>query len=76
MNIPFVDLAAQQSRIRADLDRRISAVLDHGAYVLGPEVSELEGALAAPAGCRHVISVSSGTDALIGGFDGKGHRAW
>jgi len=65
LNIPFVDLTAQQHRIRADLDQRIAAVLDHGAYILGPEVSELEAVLAARAGCRHVISVSSGTDALL-----------
>ena len=65
MNIPFVDLAEQQRRIRADLDRRIAKVLDHGGYILGPEVTELEGALAAIAGCRHAITVSSGTDALL-----------
>ena len=65
MNIPFVDLAAQQRRIRADLDRRVGQVLDHGAYILGPEVAELEVALAAFAGCRHAITVSSGTDALL-----------
>ena len=52
MTIPFVDLAAQQSRIRADLDQRIARVLDHGRYVLGPEVAELEGKLAGRAGCR------------------------
>ncbi len=47
MNIPLVDLAEQQQRIRADLDRRIGQVLDHGAYINGPEVAELEGKLAA-----------------------------
>ena len=56
MKIPFVDLAEQQRRIRMDLDRRIARVLDHGAYVLGPEVSELEAALAARAGCSHCIA--------------------
>jgi UDP-2-acetamido-2-deoxy-ribo-hexuluronate aminotransferase len=65
MNIPFVDLAKQQRRIRADLDRRIGQVLDHGGYINGPEVTELEAALAARAGCRHAIGVSSGTDALL-----------
>ena len=65
MTIPFVDLAAQQSRIRADLDQRIARVLDHGRYVLGPEVAELEGKLAGRAGCRHAVAVSSGTDALL-----------
>jgi UDP-2-acetamido-2-deoxy-ribo-hexuluronate aminotransferase len=65
MNIPFVDLAEQQHRIRADLDRRISQVLDHGRYINGPEVVELEDELAALAGCRRAIGVSSGTDALL-----------
>ncbi len=72
MNIPFVDLAQQQQRIRADLDRRIGQVLDHGAYVNGPEVAELEAALAAFAGCRHAIGVSSGTDALLAALMAKG----
>lgn len=65
MIIPFVDLATQQTRIRADLDRRIAAVLDHGIYILGPEVSELETALGKIGRCNHVISFSSGTDALL-----------
>lgn len=65
MSIPFVDLAKQQRRIRADLDRRITRVLAHGNYVLGPEVSELEAALSIRASCRHCIAVSSGTDALL-----------
>ena len=64
MNIPFVDLAEQQRRIRDDLDLRIGRVLDHGGYILGPEVAELEAKLAAFSGCRHAIGVSSGTDAL------------
>jgi dTDP-4-amino-4,6-dideoxygalactose transaminase len=63
--IPFVDLAAQQARIRADLDRRIAAVLDHGRYIMGPEVAELEEALGAFTGARHVVSCGSGTDALV-----------
>jgi UDP-2-acetamido-2-deoxy-ribo-hexuluronate aminotransferase len=65
MIIPFIDLAVQQRRIRADLDRRIGQVLDHGSYINGPEVAELEAALTARAGCRHAIGVSSGTDALL-----------
>jgi UDP-2-acetamido-2-deoxy-ribo-hexuluronate aminotransferase len=60
----FIDLKAQQARIRADLDRRIAAVLDHGQYILGPEIAEMEQALAAYVGIRHCVSVSSGTDAL------------
>ena len=72
MNIPFVDLAEQQRRIRVDLDRRIGQVMDHGAYINGPEVAELEDKLAAFAGCRHAIGVSSGTDALLAALMAKG----
>jgi UDP-2-acetamido-2-deoxy-ribo-hexuluronate aminotransferase len=72
MNIPFVDLAEQQRRIRADLDRRIAQVLDHGGYINGPEVAELETTLAAFAGCRHAIGISSGTDALLALLMAKG----
>jgi dTDP-4-amino-4,6-dideoxygalactose transaminase len=62
--IPFLDLKAQQARISADLRRRLEAVLAHCQFVLGPEVAELEAALAAYCGARHCVSVSSGTDAL------------
>src|SRR4051794_29753122 len=62
--IPFLDLKAQQARIAADLRRRLDAVLEHCQFVLGPEVRELEAALAAFCGARHCVSVSSGTDAL------------
>ena len=61
----FIDLEAQQQLIRADIDRRIAAVLDHGKYIMGPEVDELEEALAGYVGARHAISCSSGTDALV-----------
>jgi UDP-2-acetamido-2-deoxy-ribo-hexuluronate aminotransferase len=65
MSLPFVDLKSQYARIKADVDRRIHAVLDHGGYVLGPEVGELEARLAAFAGCADAVAVSSGTDALM-----------
>jgi UDP-2-acetamido-2-deoxy-ribo-hexuluronate aminotransferase len=61
----FVDLRAQYRLIQADVDARIRAVLEHGAYILGPEVTELENRLAARVGVRHCISCSSGTDALL-----------
>lgn len=61
----FIDLKSQQRRIRETLDRRIAAVLDHGQYILGPEVTELEERLCEFLGCRHTISVSSGTDSLL-----------
>lgn len=64
MPIPFIDLKAQYARIKPDIDRRIAAVLEHGAYILGPEVRELEAALAGFCGARHGIAVASGTDAL------------
>src|SRR5580698_10948350 len=62
--IPFLDLPAQQSRIRDDLRRRLDAVLDHCQFVLGPEIAELEQELARFCGAKHCVSVSSGTDAL------------
>lgn len=62
--LSFVDLAAQYARLKPAIDARIQAVLDHGQYVMGPEVAELEQALAAFTGARHVVAVSSGTDAL------------
>lgn len=61
----FIDLAAQQARIRSRIDARIKAVLDHGKYIMGPEVAELEAALCAFTGARHCITCASGTDALL-----------
>jgi dTDP-4-amino-4,6-dideoxygalactose transaminase len=62
--VPFLDLKAQQARIAADLRRRLDTVLEHCQFILGPEVRELEEALAAFCGAAHCVSVSSGTDAL------------
>jgi dTDP-4-amino-4,6-dideoxygalactose transaminase len=62
--IALFDMKAQQALIRADLDRRLAAVLDSGAFINGPEVREVEATLAAFAGCAHAVGVSSGTDAL------------
>ena len=62
--IPFIDLKGQQARIGEDLRRRLAAVLEHCQFILGPEVAELEAALAAFCGAKHCVSVSSGTDAL------------
>jgi len=61
----FVDLKKQQSKIRSDIDYSIKKVLDHGKYILGPEVFELEKRLAEYVGTNHCITVSSGTDALL-----------
>lgn len=63
--IPFVDLAAQQRRILPDIEANIRAVLDHGRYIMGPEIQTLEHQLADFVGVRHAVTCSSGTDALI-----------
>ena len=60
----FIDLAAQQARIKDKIDANIQAVLAHGKYILGPEVDELEEKLAAYTGAKYCISVANGTDAL------------
>jgi UDP-2-acetamido-2-deoxy-ribo-hexuluronate aminotransferase len=62
--IPFIDLAAQQARIKDQIDANIQKVLAHGNYILGPEVAELEEKLAAYCGAKYCISVANGTDAL------------
>lgn len=73
--IALIDLAAQQARIRDKIDARIARVLDHGQYVMGPEVKELEGALARFCGAKHAITCSSGTDALLIAMMAKGVKA-
>lgn len=65
MSIEFIDLKTQYSRLREPIRARIDAVLEHGQFIMGPEVAELEQRLAAQVGVRHCISVSSGTDALL-----------
>ncbi|KPD31149.1 MULTISPECIES: DegT/DnrJ/EryC1/StrS family aminotransferase [Pseudomonas aeruginosa group] len=62
--IDFIDLRAQQVRIKDKLELAIARVLEHGQYILGPEVAELEQKLAYYVGVRHCISVANGTDAL------------
>lgn len=62
--IPFVDLTAQQDRLRPEIEAGIARVLAHGQYILGPEVAELEEKLAAYTGATHCISCANGTDAL------------
>jgi dTDP-4-amino-4,6-dideoxygalactose transaminase len=61
----FIDLAAQQARIRSEIDCRIKTVLDHGKYIMGPEIQELEETLCAFTGAKHCITCASGTDALL-----------
>jgi UDP-2-acetamido-2-deoxy-ribo-hexuluronate aminotransferase len=62
--IDFIDLKAQQVRIKESIEAGIARVLAHGQYILGPEVAELEAKLAAYTGSPHCISVANGTDAL------------
>ena len=61
----FIDLKTQQSKIRGRIDKRIKSVLDHGKYIMGPEVFELEERLSDYVGAKFCISCSSGTDALL-----------
>lgn len=62
--IEFIDLKAQQSRIKVEIDAGIQRVLAHGQYILGPEVAELEEKLAAYVGVKYCITCANGTDAL------------
>lgn len=64
LNIDFVDLQAQQKHIRKDIDQAIAKVLDHGQYIMGPEVRSLEKIMSALTNGSHTISCANGTDAL------------
>lgn len=61
----FIDLKTQYRQLKGDIDARIQQVLDHGQYIMGPEVGALESELAAYVGVKHCISMASGTDALL-----------
>ena len=65
MNIPFIDLKSQYNSLEAQINERIQRVLDHGQYIMGPEVKELEKALTIFTESKHCITVSSGTEALL-----------
>jgi dTDP-4-amino-4,6-dideoxygalactose transaminase len=60
----FIDLAAQYQHLKQKIDQRIQQVLEHGHYIMGPEVAELEAKLADYVGVKHVITCANGTDAL------------
>ena len=64
-SLPFIDLQKQQNVIRPQLEKNIHTVLQHGRYIMGPEIGALEERLADYVGVRHAIGVSSGTDALL-----------
>src|ERR1700759_5146562 len=63
--IPFIDLAAQRRRIGKSIDDAVARVMSHCQFINGPEVTQLETALAAFSGARHVVTCASGTDALL-----------
>jgi dTDP-4-amino-4,6-dideoxygalactose transaminase len=63
--VPFIDLAAQRRRLGKSVDDAVSRVLTHCLFINGPEVTELEAALAAFSGAKHVVTCASGTDALL-----------
>lgn len=62
--VPFIDLKPQRERIEINLKKRWDQILDHGSYILGPEVGELECALAGYTGSKFVVACANGTDAL------------
>lgn len=64
LKIDFIDLKAQQATIRPKIDKAIQRVLDHGLYIMGPEVNELEDRLSQFCGVTHAITCANGTDAL------------
>src|SRR6201995_5914136 len=63
--IPFIDLAAQRRRIGKSIDDAVARVMAHCQFINGPEVTQLEAALVAFSGAKHVVSCASGTDALL-----------
>ena len=65
MAIQFIDLKAQYQALKPSIDARIQRVLDHGQYIMGPEVRELEERLEGYTGAKHCITVASGTEALL-----------
>lgn len=72
--IPFIDLAAQQARLGTRVHDAVTRVLTHGQYILGPEIFEFEKQLATFCSVKHVLSCSSGTDALALVLAAKGVR--
>src|SRR5215510_14922308 len=60
----FIDLKTQYARYKAEIDARMAAVLGHAHFIMGPEITELETALASYVGVKHAITVATGTDSL------------
>jgi len=65
MTIPFIDLKTQYQSLKPQIQERMNRVLEHGQYIMGPEVQELEEKLATYTGSKHCITVASGTEALL-----------
>ena len=65
MTIPFIDLKAQYQALQPQIQERINSVLEHGQYIMGPEVKDLEKKLAHYTGAKHCITVASGTEASL-----------
>src|SRR3954464_10451659 len=63
--VPFIDIGAQRRRLGKSIDDAVGRVLSHCQFINGPEVAQLESALAAFSGAKHVVSCASGTDALL-----------
>ena len=63
--LDFIDLKAQYAALKDRIDSRMQTVLDHGRYIMGPEVAEMEQELARRSGARHCVAVASGTEALL-----------
>lgn len=63
--IPFLDLKPQYQELKENINKRIQQILEHGQFILGPEVAESEKALAQFVGCQHSLTMASGTDALL-----------
>src|SRR4051812_41988591 len=63
--LDFVDLKSQYAALKGAIAARMQRVLDHGQYIMGPEVAELEASLAAYTGAKHCVTVASGTEALL-----------
>src|SRR6202042_1356395 len=70
--VPFIDVAAQRRRLGTSIDEAVARVLAHCQFINGPEVTQLEAALAAFSGARHVVTCASGTDALLMVLTAKG----
>ena len=65
MSLPFIDLKSQFVALESKVRARIDRVFDHGQYIMGPEVAELEQKLSEFTGAKYCVTVSSGTEALL-----------